>query len=43
MLNVIWLDPGSLDRLADNGGAQFGRWLVFQASAIVSNGSAHAT
>jgi hypothetical protein len=34
------LDPCSLDRLADNSGTQFSRWLVLQATTIVSNGGA---
>ncbi len=34
-------NPRSLDRLADNGGAQFSGRLILQASAIISNGSAY--
>jgi len=37
MLHLFWLDPRSLDHLADYCGGQFSRWLVLQTTAIISN------
>src|SRR6266567_2579965 len=41
MPHRLWWDPRSLDRLADDGCAQFGRGLVFQPAAILSNRGTH--
>src|SRR5437763_7094562 len=41
MSHLFRFDPRAFDRFADNGGAQFSRWLVLQTSAKVSNGGAH--
>ena len=39
--HLCWLDPRALDGLADNSGPQFRRRLVFQTTAIISNGGAY--
>ena len=38
--HLIRLDARALDRLADHRGPQFSRWLVLQATTIVSNSGA---